>query len=54
MTELVKIREVSIKYDISARALRYYEDMGLIKVQEALIMHIDYMISKPLSVWNKF
>ncbi len=31
MTELVKIREVSIKYDISARALRYYEDMGLIK-----------------------
>lgn len=31
MTELLKIREVSSKYDISARALRYYEDMGLIK-----------------------
>ena len=30
MAELVKIREVSAKYDISARALRYYEDMGLI------------------------
>ncbi len=31
MTELVKIREVSTKYNVSARALRYYEDMGLIK-----------------------
>lgn len=31
MTELIKIREVSARYDISARALRYYEDMGLIK-----------------------
>lgn len=31
MTELIKIREVSAKYDISARALRYYEDMGLIQ-----------------------
>lgn len=31
MTELLKIREVSSKYDISTRALRYYEDMGLIK-----------------------
>ncbi|MBD5157132.1 MAG: MerR family transcriptional regulator [Butyrivibrio sp.] len=31
MTELLKIREVSSRYDISARALRYYEDMGLIK-----------------------
>lgn len=30
MSELMKIREMSIKYDISARALRYYEDMGLI------------------------
>lgn len=30
MTELVKIREVSSRYDVSARALRYYEDMGLI------------------------
>lgn len=30
MTELVKIRDVSAKYDISARTLRYYEDMGLI------------------------
>lgn len=30
MTELIKIRDVSAKYDISARALRYYEDMGLL------------------------
>lgn len=30
MNELVKIRDVSTKYDISARTLRYYEDMGLI------------------------
>lgn len=30
MIELTKIREVSTKYDISARTLRYYEDMGLI------------------------
>lgn len=31
MAELVKIREISSRYDISARTLRYYEDMGLIK-----------------------
>lgn len=30
MTQLIKIRDVSNKYDISARTLRYYEDMGLI------------------------
>lgn len=30
MSELIKIREVSSKYNISARTLRYYEDMGLI------------------------
>ncbi len=30
MKELIKIRDVSTKYDISARTLRYYEDMGLI------------------------
>ena len=30
MSELIKIREMSVKYDISARALKYYEDMGLI------------------------
>ncbi|MDR0325129.1 MAG: MerR family transcriptional regulator [Oscillospiraceae bacterium] len=30
MSELVKIRDVSERYDISARTLRYYEDMGLI------------------------
>jgi len=30
MGELVKIREMSLKYDIAARALKYYEDMGLI------------------------
>ena len=31
MNELIKIRDVSTKYDISARTLRYYEDMGLIQ-----------------------
>jgi len=30
MSDLIKIREVSLRYDISARALKYYEDMGLI------------------------
>ena len=30
MNELIKIRDLSLKYDISARTLRYYEDMGLI------------------------
>jgi len=30
MSELIKIREISLKYDVSARALKYYEDMGLI------------------------
>lgn len=30
MKELVKVRDISLKYDISARALKYYEDMGLI------------------------
>lgn len=30
MNELIKIRDMSSKYDISARTLRYYEDMGLI------------------------
>lgn len=31
MSAFIKIREVSLKYDISARALKYYEDMGLIQ-----------------------
>jgi len=30
MSNLIKIRDVSSRYDISARTLRYYEDMGLI------------------------
>ena len=30
MSELVKITELSGRYGISARTLRYYEDMGLI------------------------
>jgi DNA-binding transcriptional MerR regulator len=30
MNGLIKIQEVSNKYDITARTLRYYEDMGLI------------------------
>ena len=31
MSSLIKIREISVKYNISARTLRYYEDMGLIE-----------------------
>lgn len=31
MNNLIKIRDVAVKYSISARTLRYYEDMGLIK-----------------------
>lgn len=31
MANLVKIREISVKYNVSARTLRYYEDMGLIE-----------------------
>jgi len=30
MNELIKIREVATRYNISARTLRFYEDMGLI------------------------
>lgn len=30
MTNLIKIKDVSSKYDITARTLRYYEDMGLL------------------------
>jgi len=30
MNGLIKIRDVSSKYDITARTLRYYEDMGLL------------------------
>jgi len=30
MNNLIKIKEVSDKYDITARTLRYYEDMGLL------------------------
>ncbi len=30
MNELIKIKDISNKYNISARTLRYYEDMGLI------------------------
>ncbi|MHC5216660.1 MerR family transcriptional regulator [Enterococcus sp. LJL128] len=31
MNKLIKIRDVSSKYDITARTLRYYEDMGLLR-----------------------
>ena len=30
MSELIKVRDVSLRYDISARALKYYEDVDLI------------------------
>lgn len=35
MNNLIKIREVSLRYDVSARALKYYEDMGLIQSQRS-------------------
>ena len=38
MNELIKIKEMTGKYDISARTLRYYEDMGLL----TSIRHDDY------------
>ena len=31
MNHLVKIRDITSRYDLSARTLRYYEDMGLIQ-----------------------
>lgn len=31
MSELIKIRDMANRYDLSARTLRYYEDMGLIE-----------------------
>ena len=31
MEKLVKIRDMTARYDLSARTLRYYEDMGLIQ-----------------------
>ena len=31
MDNLVKIRDISVRYNVSARTLRYYEDMGLIE-----------------------
>lgn len=31
MGDLVKIREISVRYNVSARTLRYYENMGLIE-----------------------
>ena len=30
MNQLIKIKDMTGRYDISARTLRYYEDMGLI------------------------
>lgn len=32
MSELIKIKTVSTKYDISARTLRYYEEVGLCRM----------------------
>ena len=31
MDNLIKIKDISGKYDLTARTLRYYEDMGLIR-----------------------
>ncbi len=34
MREATKVRDVSVKYNISARALKYYEDMGLLQSEK--------------------
>ncbi len=52
MEGLIKIREISSKYDISARTLRYYEDMGLIS--STVIMPTGSTTDKTLSVWSRF
>lgn len=44
MNELIKIREISVKYDISARTLRYYETWVLLKAPEAVIMRTGCMM----------
>lgn len=31
MNGLTKIRDVSLKYGVSVRTLRYYEDMGILE-----------------------
>lgn len=31
MNQLLKIRDITTRYNLSARTLRYYEDMGLIE-----------------------
>ena len=31
MNDLIKIRDLTVQYDLTARTLRYYEDMGLIR-----------------------
>lgn len=35
MSKLIKIRDVSVQYGITARALKYYEDMGLIESRKS-------------------
>ena len=46
MEELIKIRDMKAKYDISARTLRCYKDMGLIPVPAATIMPIGCMMER--------
>ena len=54
MPDLLKVRDVSLKYDISTRALKYYEDMGLI--QNTTMDDYSYRCydEKILHGWNKF
>lgn len=54
MTELIKIREVSAKYDISARALRYYEDMGLIQSTRNADYAYRLYDQQAIKDWSKF
>ena len=44
MNELTKIKDVSSRYGITARTLRYYEDMGLIFFFIGIGMIIQFMM----------
>lgn len=54
MNNLVKIREVSSKYNITARALRYYEDMGILNSTRSEGSRIGCTTKKPFDGSNRF
>lgn len=53
MNDIHKIGEVAIKYNISSRTLRYYEDIGIlwsIRDEESLYRYYDQEMEE--SIWN--